>query len=425
MEDKLELGQNLEGQIVAFSLVDKGFFAHCNNILEPKHFEDGRTAKVWKFLQLHFSKYNTLPTPEVIHDTFKRLEQETYNQEKLNSIITHFEPENKKWLTDKIIEIVKSQNMKEFILKAARQISKPNPDYDALIEKAKQIILLNPDVDLGTFYFKAKERYAKYMANSENRVSTGFPTVDKYLSGGFAPKELYCWMAPPGIGKSTWLVVIGKNLVMQGLNVVHYSLEMSEERVGLRYDASLLNETTRDLMNNWEAAVARIEMHRKHLKNNLIIKEFPTRTATTNHLRSHLQRLLEYHNFIPDVVIVDYGDIMRSIHRYEKEYAEQGAIFEELRALSQELGIPIITATQTNRDSLEKEVITMKNIGDSFQKARIVDFLAAICQQPEDKELGIQKIFIAKNRNNIDSVLLGFHVDYAKMQIQDDGEVEE
>ena len=421
VNQKLNIGDELEKQLIALALHDREFFIHCNTVLKSKHFEDVKLGQVWGMLQIYFNKHSTLPSIAVIVRYFQELYKEL-DEGKFRKDLAHYDIGSKEWIKTEVIKRIKHQEFSVWILKAAKEVDAGNANFDNLEADLKKIVQINPDVNLGTDYFDIQKRYAKILSQIENKISTGFPTLDKYLGGGFAPKELYAWLSSPGLGKSTWLTGLGKNLIIQGCNVVHYSFEMSEERVGLRYDAAILNETTKDLIGNWQSAVQRLEKIKKHLKSRHVIKEYPTKTANVNHLRSHLHKLKEYQDFIPDILLVDYGDIMRSIYKKNDRYEEQGEVFEELRALAQEYEIPVITATQTNRNALSKNIVTMEDIADSFQKVRTVDFLAAINQKPEEKEMGIQRLYIAKNRNNIDGVILVFKCDYAKMQLEDIGE---
>ena len=123
------------------------------------------------------------------------------------------------------------------------------------------------------------------------------------------------------------------------------------------------------------------------------------------------------------MIIVDYGDIMKPTRRYNSRYDEQGTIFQELRGLAQEFNVPVLTATQTNRGAVSKDVIGQEDLGDSYDKARILDALFTLIQSKEDKEDGIFKIYSAKVRNGASGKLYGYKIDYEKAQLEEIGVV--
>jgi replicative DNA helicase len=157
-----------------------------------------------------------------------------------------------------------------------------------------------------------------------------------------------------------------------------------------------------------------------HLK----LKEFPTSMASVLDIEAHLEQLKLYEEFEPDVIIVDYGDIMRSTRKTNNLYEEQGWIFRELRGLAVKRNIVVITATQTNRDSFDseggtKEIIGMEKTADSMEKNRILDALFSITQKRQEKDQGKINLWVAKNRNGESSTILEFLINYHNMQIKE------
>jgi len=223
-----------------------------------------------------------------------------------------------------------------------------------------------------------------------------------------------------------WLVNLGFKFLLGGYNVVHYSMEMGEERLGLRYDgiASGVNIKALEQMQNIDDVKNAYKKVKMMTKTHLKMKEFPTGGATVYDIEAHLDELELYHEFKPDVIIVDYGDIMRSTKNTKNTYEEQGWIFRELRALGQKRNAVVLTATQSRRDALSedggtKDIIGMDQVADSMEKNRILDILFSVQQSREEKSEGKINLWIAKNRNGESNKKMEFLVDYRIMKVSE------
>lgn len=221
-----------------------------------------------------------------------------------------------------------------------------------------------------------------------------------------------------------WLVNLGFNFLKNGYNVVHYSMEMSEERLGQRYDAVATSIETNKLIDNIDEVKKKYNIIKKATTGKLKLKEYPTAVASVNDIEAHLDELKTYEDFEPDVIIVDYGDIMRASRNTKNLYEEQGWIFRELRGLAVKRNVSVVTATQSNRSSLKEDggtsdVIGMDKVADSMEKNRILDGLFSVVQSVHDKEEGKINLWVAKNRNGEASKILEFLINYRTMQVRE------
>jgi replicative DNA helicase len=165
-------------------------------------------------------------------------------------------------------------------------------------------------------------------------------------------------------------------------------------------------------------------MFKKITNSHLKLKEFPTSMASIFDIEAHLDSLKTFEEFEPDILIIDYGDIMKSTRNTKSTYEEQGWIFRELRGLAIKRNLVIITATQTTRDSLTSdggtaEVIGMDKAADSMEKNRILDVLFSITQSRQEKDDGAINLWVAKNRNGKSSTFLEFLINYKNFQIKE------
>jgi len=149
----------------------------------------------------------------------------------------------------------------------------------------------------------------------------------------------------------------------------------------------------------------------------LIIKEYPTKTASPNTLRTHLEKLKKRNHKI-DMILVDYADLLRAPSTFKEKRNELESIYENLRAIAQENKCPVWTASQTNRTGLNAEVVTMESISEAFNKCFVSDFICSISRTIRDKNANTARMFIAKNRNGPDGLVFPMLMDTSCVDLQ-------
>ena len=150
----------------------------------------------------------------------------------------------------------------------------------------------------------------------------------------------------------------------------------------------------------------------------MIIKDYPTNTATVSTLKAHIEKLAITKSFKPDVIIIDYADIMRSSRQYDSLRHELKLVYEELRGMAMELRIPVWSASQTNRESTDSEIVGLDKISESFGKAMVCDFIISLSRKPLQKAKGLCNLFIPKNRLGKDGILFPAKIDTARSNIE-------
>jgi replicative DNA helicase len=211
------------------------------------------------------------------------------------------------------------------------------------------------------------------------------------------------------------LVHLGATAVRNGLSVIHYTLELSDTVVGSRYDSCLTGVSLKDLYSMKEQIHEKV----KEIEGNVIIKEYPTKSATTMTIRTHLDKLKQ--RGIPvDMIIVDYGDLLKPVSnsRNGEKRHDLESIYEELRGISQMHECPLWTASQTNRSGVNAELVTMENISEAFNKCFVADFIFSLARTKEDKAANRGRIFIAKNRNGPDHHQMDLHMNTDNVKIK-------
>jgi replicative DNA helicase len=183
--------------------------------------------------------------------------------------------------------------------------------------------------------------------------------------------------------------------------------------VACRYDSCITQYPLSELTNFKEEIYEQI----KDLDGTLIVKEYPTKSASTNTIKAHLARLVK-RGIEPGMIIVDYADLLRPVVVRKEKRTELESIYEELRGLSNEFNCPVWTASQTNRSGLNAEVVTMEQISEAFNKCFVADFICTLSRTIEDKQNNKAKMFIAKNRNGPDGLVYDLFMDTANVCIK-------
>ena len=210
------------------------------------------------------------------------------------------------------------------------------------------------------------------------------------------------------------LVHLGAQALKAGKNVVHYTLELGDTIVAGRYDSCI---TGVDL-SNMTSFKEKIYEEIQEIEGRLVVKEYPTRSASVQTLRSHLEKM-KLRGFEPDLIIVDYGDLLRPISSGKDEKRHQlETIYEELRGIAQANECPLWTASQTNRSGLNAEVITMEAISEAFNKCFVADFIFTVSRTIDDKNTNSGRIFVAKNRNGPDGLVYPIFMDTSNVKIK-------
>ena len=206
---------------------------------------------------------------------------------------------------------------------------------------------------------------------------------------------------------SHWLVALGCNAMRQGKNVLHYTFELTEHATGIRYDSNLCGLPSNEVQDNKELVT---KTYKEKKLGRLVIKEYPTGSASVMTVRNHIEKL-QLKGFKPDVVIIDYADIMKSSRSYDSLRHELKLVYEELRNLAMELEIPVWTASQANRESAQANVVGHENMSEAYGKAMVADVVVSLSRKASEKASGFGRLFIAKNRAGRDGIVFPVSID--------------
>jgi replicative DNA helicase len=320
--------------------------------------------------------------------------------------------EDEEYVKEKSLDFCKKQKLKEAILQSVDLLQ--SQSFDQIQKVINEAMNLGADNDHGHDYHK--DVLDRFEMKMRNPVSTHWDEIDDITKGGLGKRELGVVVAPTGAGKSMALAHLGAMAVVKGKTVVHYTLELADTVVGQRYDSCITGIELKNLMSMKDSIVMAVE----HIPGQLIIKEYPTKSASTRTISTHLEKLKQK-GINPDMIIVDYADLLKptaSGFKTQELRHSLGNIYEELRGIGQVWDIPVWTASQTNRSGLNAEVITMESISEAFSKCFVADFICSISRTVEDKTENKGRMFVAKNRNGIDGIVYPMEIDTAKVHLR-------
>jgi len=313
------------------------------------------------------------------------------------------------YIKDTALDFCKKQNLKSAMVKSIGLLQ--NSSFDEISQVINDSLKLGMNNDEGYDYKKDFEE--RFKPRFRNPVSTGWELIDDICKGGLGQKELGVVIAPTGAGKSMALVHLGAQALREGKTVVHYTLELQDTVVASRYDSCLTKIPLQNLMSFKEQIYEEVQ----DISGRLIVKEYPTKTASTQTIRNHLEKL-RMRSIEVDMIIIDYGDLLRPVRYLKEKRNELESIYEELRGIAAEYEAPVWTASQTNRSGLNAEVITMESISEAFNKCFIADFIFTLSRTIDDKVTNSGRLFVAKNRNGPDGLVFPLFMDTANVCIK-------
>jgi replicative DNA helicase len=412
MADKLtNFGHGFQIKIISSILTDNSFLQQVIDILFPEFFESEANQWIIETTGNYFREYKSAPTIDVFKIKIQEIDREVLKTsivESLKSAFKYIEADDLEFVKSETLNFCKNQCIKRAILDSVDLLNEGR--YDEIKTTIDTAMKAGVDKAVGHEYNDSVE--LRYKENIRSTIPTPWAVINDLADGGFGKGELVVFVAPAGIGKSWGLINVGAHAVKQGLNVVHYTLELNEGYVGQRYDAVLTGIANQNLKFNLDEVKNTVNK----LKGDLIIKYYPTKTASCSTIRAHIEKMMLIGKK-PDLIIVDYADLLRgSVSRKEMRH-ELESIYEDLRGIAGEYEVPLFTASQANRSSLEDDVIEANKISESYSKVMIADFVLSLSRKLTDKIAGTGRWHIIKNRFGPDGITLPAKMNMSNGQI--------
>ena len=399
--------------------------------IKEEYFQDRNEKAIFSEIVSFATKYSKLPTKtslEVELDNRKDLTEQQYKD--ITSIVSSFTEDvvDIEWLTDTTEKFCKDRAIYNAVVDGISIIEGRDSSRkpDALPSLLTDALAVSFDNRVGHDYLEDASNRFDYYHRVEERIPFDLDYFNKITKGGLPQKTLNIALAGTGVGKSLFMCHMAANCINQGRNVLYITMEMAEERIAERIDANLMNISIDNLHDLPKQMYEdKIEKLVSKTKGKLIIKEYPTASAHTNHFRALLQELSIKKSFKPEIIFIDYLNICAS-SRFKggsniNSYTLIKSIAEELRGLAVEQNVPIVSATQTTRGGYVSTDIGLEDTSESFGLPATADFMFALISTEEMEELQQITVKQLKNRYNDPTVNKRFvlGIDRSKMKLYD------
>jgi replicative DNA helicase len=416
VDNLAKYGPTFQAKVLACILSSTEFLQQSLDVLNPNFFESDAGKWIVENTVDYFTDYKTLPTLEVFKIELEKSKDDVLKTAVKDQLRTAFQrkaDDDLKYIQDSFLDFAKNQALKSAIIRSVDLLQ--IGQYGEIKNLVDSAMKAGQPRNIGHDW--KKDISIRLAGQSRITVPTGWDVVDTMIGGGLGGGELGVIAAPSGIGKSWALATIGANAARMGKRVVYYTFELNENYVGLRYDTIFTGIESGNITQHPDDVKNAVDS----IQGDIIIKYYPPRTITVHTLRAHIDHLIS-NKLKPDIILVDYADLMRSVDKSDARHEELGSIYVELRGLSGELGVPVWTASQTQRSSIQDEVIQADKIASSYEKIMNADLVISLSRKLEDKANHTGRAHVMKNRFGPDGITLPVYMDtgLGKIEIYDE-----
>ena len=327
-------------------------------------FEEQSVSTLFNLTKSYYDQYSKLPTQDSLSielDNTTGLSELVFQETKkliakvhTDSVVTGTKGQDLDWMVDTTEKYVINRSCYLAVLDAHAIVTGENKNVkiDAIPDLLKEAVNISFDTEIGHDYMEDFEKRYDFYHNVLQRIPFSLSMLNHITKGGVPRKTLTVPVAPTGVGKSVFMTDWSAYLLEAGYNVLYITLEMAEERIAERIDAKLMNVTVDDLQTlPREIFCNKINTLKKKPLGKIIIKEYATGTFNSNHLRHVIQELKIKKGIVPDVIMVDYLNLVGSyrVTMGGGSYGYIKAVSEELRGVAMQFNCALVAPTQTSR----------------------------------------------------------------------------
>jgi len=424
----------LEQTILKNLIYNEDYLRKVLPFIKTEYFTDRTDRTIFNEITSFTDAYNSTPTIEALVLAVKEKRNLTDDEvEKCETYLQEIEKtsgeESKiQWLTDKTEQFCQEKAIYNAVLGSISILDGKDKTNDkgSIPKILSDALAVSFDNSVGHDYLENSDERYEFYHRKEERIPFDLDFFNKITKGGLPTKTLNIALAGTGVGKSLFMCHCAAGAMSQGRNVLYITMEMAEEKIAERIDANLLNVTIDDLTSlPKDLYDKKITKLKEKIVGKLIIKEYPTASASTTHFRTLLNELNLKKSFIPDIIFIDYLNICCSSRIKAganiNSYTYVKSIAEELRGLAVEFGVPVVSATQTTRSGFTSSDPGLEDTSESFGLPATADLMFALISSEELEELGQIMVKQLKNRYNDPTMYKRFTlgIDRAKMRLYD------
>jgi replicative DNA helicase len=404
LQNLSQYGIGFQVKVLSSLLTHKEFLLNIQDVLSEEYFDNTAHRWIIKEILKYYQKYHTTPSMDVLKVELKKIDNEVLQvsiKEQLREAYKASD-EDLKYVEEEFSNFCKNQQLKKALLTSVDFLNAG--DYDSIRSMIDNALKAGGDKNMGHEYNKDVE--SRYREDHRKIVPTPWESFNELLQGGLGNGDFGLIFGSPGGGKSWSLVALGGYAVKLGYNVLHYTLELGADYVGRRYDAFFTNISVQDITKY----KTKIEDVVNQLEGQLIIKEYPTGKASISTIESHIKKCIDL-DFKPDLIIIDYVDLLRSKKNNRERKDEIDDIYISTKGLARELNLPIWSVSQVNRAGAKDDIIEGDKAAGSYDKMMVTDVAISLSRKRQDKVNGTGRFHIMKNRYGMDGMTYSVKVD--------------
>jgi len=406
-----QYGPTFQTKVMGALLTDRDFLITISESLSDEFFENTSHQWIIKEILKYFNKYHTVPSMDAIKVEVQKIDNEVLKiaiKEQLVQAYRESEQTDIQYIKDEFLGFCKNQQMKKAIVTSADLLV--TNDFDSIRQIILNALKVGEVRSIGHEYEKDVE--TRYREDNRGPIPFPWDVFNNLTQGGIGKGELGIVFGNPGGGKSWAVIAMAAHAAKLGYNVLYYTLELSETYVARRIDANLLNIPVDQITKHR----AEVESIVNELPGKIKVKEFPSGKTTLDNIEQHIEQLKTQYEFMPDIIIIDYIDLLKNSARDRLEGTED--IYTSIRGLARELGLPIVTPSQANRTGAKSDIIEGDNIAGSYSKLMIGDIVVSLARNRKDKLEGTGRWHIMKNRLGADGMTFASKIDTSTGNIE-------
>jgi hypothetical protein len=398
-----QYGLPFQLKVINQLLTNKEFLLSIRDSIQNEYFDNQSLQWIVTQTLKYFDKYNTSPTLESLQIEVKKLDNDVLKTAVIEQLRESYKIDNNDadYVREEFSNFCKNQQLKAALMTSVELLN--SGMYDDIRQLIDSALKAGMDKNIGHEYSKDVE--SRYRPDARVIVPTPWSDINKLLMGGLGGGDLGLIFGGPGGGKSWMMVAMAGHAVKLGFNVVYYTLELGEVYVGKRFDAFFTNEP----VNNIHLHRKKVENEINRLEGKLVVKEFSMGKASIQTLESHISKLKDM-DIKPDLVIIDYIDLLRSKRKGERK-DEIDDVYISVKGLARDLNIPVWSVSQVNRSGAQDDIIQGDKAAGSYDKIMISDFCMSLSRKKEDKVNGTGRLHVMKNRYGMDGLTYNCKVD--------------
>lgn len=420
-----------EDLILSNLIFNEGYSRKVIPFLNSNYFSHKIDRILFEQINNYVQKYNSLPSQTALLIDIEKVSGLSDEEVTLaKGKITEFKKDSSdlQWLVDETEDFCKRKALFNAVSDSIKILdgSDKNRNAGQLPTILEDALAVSFDTHIGHDFIDDAENRYEFYHRKETRIPFNLVYLDKITKGGLPRKTLNVVLAGTGVGKSLFMCHGAASNLSAGYNVLYITLEMAEERIAERIDSNLMNIPLDQLtIIPRDSYMKKIEQLKEKVKGKLVIKEYPTSTASSANFRHLLNELRIKKKFVPDIIYIDYLNICASSRLKSgsnvNSYTYVKAIAEELRGLAVEYNVPVVSATQTTRSGYTSTDLGLEDTSESFGLPATVDLMLALINSEELESLNQLMVKQLKNRYADPTYMKRFviGVDRSKMRLYD------